>query len=206
VGTLVRASGGSGGTQVAVRWVSEVNGRVRLEEQSGGNTRVLGFDGNRPWLSAGNIAAADLDLLETLLNDTPEYFFFTQATNVATRFLGARFRFDDGRRSDYRGPYYDVYQVSDRYQYGANPVTRLRTYCLNSDTLVLDRVQYVVSQGATRTLVETVLSEWKEFQGQAFPTRVVRMEDGRAVLTFSLNAVTTQAGAKDGIFNPPGNP
>ena len=53
-----------------------------------------------------------------------EGFLIAQAERVPTRFLGARFRADDGRTPAYKGPYHDLYQTLG---------STSKTYFVNSD-------------------------------------------------------------------------
>src|SRR5829696_1091291 len=103
-GTLAR----SDDSQTAVVAVLEFPDRLRLTIQKGAENRVITFDGEQANAAANSLDTADHDLIETLVYGTAEHFFATQMQGRATRFLGSRFRINNGSSADYNGPYYEV--------------------------------------------------------------------------------------------------
>src|SRR5207237_850832 len=93
-----------GSSDISLTW--EVPGRFRLD-RSDSTGRPIIYDAGT-WLGA---LPAEANALESLFDDTPESFFYAMLQGAAHRFLGNRFRADDGKTPNYKGPWYDVYQV-----------------------------------------------------------------------------------------------
>lgn len=145
------------------------------------------------------VAAEDLDLIESLAYDSAEHFFATQMQGKAMRFLGSRFRTDDGSSPDYNGPYYDIYKIADQIQ-PSGEERPAKLYYFNSDTFLLERVTYIINRGGSEINVETKLSDWRSVEGQQVPHRIERFENGKSVFTFSVASAALSQRADDGIF------
>ena len=189
-GAIVR-SAGSHNVTVAVA----IDGRIRIDEQ---NAPSIGHDGNASWHAQGNVTSDESDLLETLVNDTAEHFFLSHARSVPGRFYGSRFRTDDGTNPNYKGPYYDIYEMVDKVV--GTTTSRTRVYCLNSETMLLEKIQYRITRAGAPVSVETVLSGWKDFQGEKFPTKVSHTENGREVFAITYSSAQVLPDAADGAF------
>jgi hypothetical protein len=184
-----------------IKIVSEISGNLRYEEQSGGATRVLSTDTKTVSGGTAPLALNDTDLLESLANDSVEHFLLGQMTSAPTRFHGANYRIDNGRNPNYTGPYYDLYEAADQVFEPTARVKRNKLYCLNTQTLLLERVRYKLRRGANPVQVEVLLSNWKQFQGHQFPTTIARTENGQAVFTVSISSATVGPTVADGIFS-----
>ena len=101
-GTLTRANDSQAEEVTAV---SEFPERLRLTRHKGNQTRAIAFDGDKPRAAANSLDTADQDLIETLVYGTAEHFLDGRMQGMAMRFLGSRFRLDDGLSPDYSGPY-----------------------------------------------------------------------------------------------------
>lgn len=163
---------------------------------NGPQNRVLAFGGEQTTVSA---AAEELDLIETLAYDSAEHFFAAQMQGKAMRFLGARFRTDDGLAPDYDGPYFDIYKIADHIKASAQD-RPAKLYHFNSDTSLLERVTYLVNRGGAEISVETKLSDWRGAEGQQVARRIERFENGKSVFVFSVRAVQFGIRAEDGLF------
>src|SRR5262245_26642004 len=150
VGTLTRQNNSQA---VPVRLFLELPRRMRLEEQ-GAQQRVVGFDGSKGWASGAALSSADQDTIETLVFDSVDNFFLGQMQGVATRTLGSRFRLDDGRTANYTGPFYNIYQVTDRIKIGAANREQPKLFYFNSDTKLIERVYYQVRRDGSTANVE----------------------------------------------------
>jgi hypothetical protein len=193
----------SGGSKqiIPALLVREFPERLRLEEQLEGERRVTVFDGNssvrRSWSSHGR---RDEDLVETLAHDSVEHFLFTQTGNAAIRYLGARFRPDDGTDPNYAGPFYDLYEMTELIKLRREMRRQTKLYYFNSDTHLLERVKYQVFRDGIATTVEVRLNNWQEVQGQRLPGEIVRLENDAPVLTFTVTSFVISARAADGLF------
>ncbi len=168
--------------------------RLRLVV-GGPQNRVITFDGQQ----TKAVAAGELDLIETLTYDSAEHFFAAQVQGNATRFLGARFRTDDGSTPDYAGPYFDVYKIADQIK-ASGEERAAKLYYFNSETLLLERVTYVINRGGAEVNVETKLSDWRETDGQQVARRIERLENGKSVFVLTIRSAGLGRRADDGIF------
>jgi len=163
----------------------------------GPQNRVITFDGQTKSLALP--AADELDLIETLAYDSAEHFFTAQMQGNAMRFLGPRFRMDDGSSPDYNGPYFDIYKIADQIK--ASGDERLaKLYYFNSDTLLLDRVTYVIDRNGSELNVETRLSDWRGTDGQQVARRVERFENGKSVFVLNIRSAELAQRADDSTF------
>ena len=184
------------GQKAAGQIVYELPGMVRLD-QAGADARVLRFDGAGLSRDAGDLSTADRGLLEALAYDTPEAFLDAPRTGGALRFLGSGFRADDGTAENYKGPWFDVYELSVTVRTADRPERRQKHFWFDSLTGLLQQVRY---RAAGDTAVETQFS-WLEVDGQQVPGRIDRTEDGKAVFSFQTSTVTFGPKVDDGAFS-----
>jgi hypothetical protein len=170
--------------------------KLRLDIQNGHQNRLITFDNQE---IKGQPAPDELDLIESLSYDSAEHFFNTRIQGTAMRFLGSRFRTDDGSNPDYSGPYFDIYKIADRID-ASGEERAAKLYYFNSETLLLERVTYVINRNGSEINVETRLSDWRDEDGQKIARRIERLENGKSV--FELNVRSAQFGrrADDGVF------
>ncbi|MGA9768528.1 MAG: hypothetical protein WBV94_05775 [Blastocatellia bacterium] len=195
-GTLSRSSG----TKSPFRLFLEYPGRLRFEEQNASQVRVEVFNGLNELTTGGAVSQQDEDLIETLVYDSVDNYFIGQMKARATRFLGTRFRLDDGEDAGYKGPFYDIYQVADQVQSGASARAQDKLYYFNSDSQLMERVRY---QTESKTNVEIQFSDWTKVESQTLPSRILRLENEQVVLSFDFTSVLVMPRAQDGIFDRP---
>jgi len=146
-GTLTRAKESQPKEVIAV---FEFPDRLLLTIQDSIQTRVITFDGEQATAVGAPLDSAERDLIATLVYGTAEHFFTTQINGQATRFLGSRFRIDDGSSAEYENPYYDVYKVADQVSTSVDRRAQRKLYYFNSETLLLERVRYDVGRSRVR--------------------------------------------------------
>ena len=176
----------------------ELPDRLRLVVV-GPQRRTITFDGQQGNATPTALTADELDLIETLAYDSAEHFFAAQVQGNATRFLGARFRTDDGSPADYNGPYFDIYKIADQIK-ASGEERAAKLYYFNSDTLLLERVTYVANRGGSEMSVETKLSDWRTVDGQQVARRIERLENGQSMFALTIRSVGLGQRAEDGIF------
>ena len=170
--------------------------RLRLVVQNGTQSRLITFDGEE---SKGQATADELDLIETLAYDSAEHFFAAQLQGRAMRFLGSRFRTDDGSTADYDGPYFEIYKIADQIK-ASGQERAAKLYYFNSDTLLLERVTYLINRDGSDVSVETKLSDWDSAESQQVARRIERVENGRSVLVLNIRSAQFGRRADDGMF------
>ena len=170
--------------------------RFRLVLQHGPQSRLITFDGQE---SKGQAAVDEMDLIETLAYDSAEHFFAAQLQGRAMRFLGSRFRTDDGSTADYDGPYFEIYKIADQIK-PSGQERAAKLYYFNSDTLLLERVAYVINRDGFEVSVETKLSGWSSAEGQQVARRIERFENGKSVFVLNIRSAQLGRRADDGMF------
>jgi hypothetical protein len=168
--------------------------RLRLVV-GGPQSGVITFDGQQTKAAA----ADELDLIETLTYDSAEHFFAAHMQGNAIRFLGARFRTDDGSTPDYNGPYFDIYKIADQIKVSGQE-RPAKLYYFNSDTFLLERVTYVINRDGSEISVETKLSDWRVIDGQQVARRIERFENGKSAFVLTIRSAGLGRRADDGIF------
>jgi hypothetical protein len=169
--------------------------RVRLV-QNGAQSRSITFNGQE---TKGQLSSEELDMIESLTYDSAEHFFNAQMQGNAMRFLGSRFRTDDGSNPDYKGPYFDIYKIADRID-ASGEERPAKLYYFNSETLLLEHVTYVINGNASEINVETKLSDWRDEDGQKVARRIERLENGKSVFVLNIRSAQLSKRADDGIF------
>ena len=160
----------------------------------GPQNRVITFDGQQ-----AKATPEDFDLIETLAYHSAEHFFASQMQGNAMRFLGARFRTDDGSTPDYDGPYFDIYKIAEQIK-ASGEERAAKLYHFNSDTMLLERVTYDINRGGSEIRVETKLSDWRVVDGQQVARRIERFENGKSVFVLTIRSAGLGRRADDGIF------
>jgi hypothetical protein len=194
VGVLRRAS--KNNENRPARLILEFPDRLRLEEQD----RVTVYNNDDFISSAGALNKNEQDEVESLLFDFVDHFFIAQTQGAATRFLGSRFRLDDGSNPRYTGPFYELYQVTDRIAIKRGDREQPKLYFFNSDTLLLERVRYQIERDGASIKVEVLISGWRKVGGQQIPSNITRTENGEPVLSLSITSSTLGIKQNDGIF------
>jgi hypothetical protein len=193
IGALRRAS--KKNENRPARLVLEFPDRLRLEEQDGITVYNNDFAS-----SNGVLKKNERDEAESLLFDFVDHFFSSQMQGAATRFLGSRFRLDDGANPNYAGPFYEIYQVTDRIAVEKEVREQPKLYYFNSDTLLLERVRYQIERDGEPVEVEVLIGGWRKVNGQQIPGAITRTENGAPVLSLSITSAAVSGRQNDGIF------
>jgi hypothetical protein len=199
VGTLSNANT-TDNEKVPVRLVSEFPDKLRIEKRRGNKIDTTIFDGKKKVKAGDTLGPQEEEELEALAFDSVDHFMAAHMLGKPLRFLGDRFRLDDGTAANYTGPYYDIYQIAEQ-QFDANNNNRetvqQKLYFFNSDTHKLERITY--KKGTVRVAVE--LAGWQKLNGQVIPTSLTRFEDGRPTITLTISELALMPRANDGAFS-----
>src|ERR1051326_3931822 len=139
----------SGTFDVSLVW--EVPGRFRLD-RSDKPGRPLICDEAGAWNNGPAILPREAETLESLFDDTSESFFYGMVQGTASRFLGNRFRADNGKTPNYQGPWFDVYEVFAVVRGPQGISKRRKVFLFDSQTALLSRVDYTRSEEHTSEL------------------------------------------------------
>ena len=142
--------------------------------------------------------------LESLVFDSIDHFMAAHLTGKPLRFLGDRFRLDDGTNPKYTGSYYDIYQITEP-QFDANYVKKEalqeKLYFFNSDTHKLERITYQIADKKEKVEVLVELSGWQKLDGQVLPTSLTRYENGKPTITLTISSLALSTRANDETFS-----
>jgi hypothetical protein len=198
IGTL---RGGAQGSTVSMREIRELGDKISVVRRGAAQRSSLNFNGQRTAKVGDVSGTSDESLLETLVNDSAEHFFAGQSQGLPTRFLGFRFRLDDGTDENYTGPFYDVYQVEDQVRVSGDLRQQVKLYHFNSDTRLLERVRYQITRDGVPVDVEVVLGDWQMVQGEMVPGQITRIEAGATAFTLRVESLNVGPRADDGLFS-----
>lgn len=189
-GTLTDQSGV--GVPVSVLWQNPGLTTITVQNVS---PKKVSFDGSSS-TSTSAVTPADQDLIESLTDDYPDAFFFAVSNGAAVRFLGSRFRTDDGATKNYQGPWYTIYQKVAPVP-GSNAVIQ-KLYFFDSSTGLLDRVTYQAASGNGQ--VQTQYSGWRSISGQMVPGKIVRTNASGVEFTLTISQASFGAANSVGAF------
>ena len=191
-GTMTRAGAGP----VAAVVTYEIPRQIRYQEPH----RAVTHDGERPagpGAGQGALAEADENVLESLLEDAMDGLLYTLPKAQLFRPLVYRARLDDGKASNYAGPYVDVYEIALPIL-TKNSTPRRKHFYFDSKTHLLDRVVYFTNS----VRVETRFQNWRLVDGSQIPGSVSRVEGGVTKFTFTPAQVSIGPAQNDRAFLP----
>jgi hypothetical protein len=194
MGLLVHA-GDAQASPFALIW--ELPGRVRLTEQRGGDTHVLVFDGQNIKSSDSQIDLRDHRTLELLVFDAVEHFFIAQANGAAaTRFLGDRFRAE----GNIDNTPYDLVEVTEQIGFAGDARAQTRIYYINSDTRLVERLDYQDQRSGSESFVDVRFSDWRALGREQVAHRIEQFENNKPMLTLVIASVSVGPRRDDGAF------
>lgn len=190
--------------KIPVRLVFEFPDKLRLEKQKGNKIETTIFDGKKKVKIGDVLKPQEEEELETLVFDSLDHFMAAHLLGSPLRFLGDRFRLDDGTAVNYTGPYYDIYQIAEQ-QFDANnnkkQTVQQKLYFFNSNTHKLERITYQVA-GKKETVEAVVqLGGWQNLGGQVLPTSLTRLENGKPAITLTISALALSPRLNDVTFS-----
>jgi len=177
----------NGSGQAQLTW--QVPGNIRFD-RSDHPSQSLIFSQATGLASSSGFGQADSDILESLMDDAAESFFYSFQRPVAHRFLGAGFRADDGSRND-------IYESVGPVRAQPGKPARLKHYYFDSQTKLLAKTHYLVSEMD----VTTDFNKWTTINGQSFPGEVVRKENGSPIFTFTVDSAAVGPSVNDNTFS-----
>jgi len=202
LGTLTHPN--NGGTPIPIRLFLERPGRVRLEQMLTGRTQVTLFDDKdgRPVSRDGEAPTQqEQSEIETLAFDTVDRFLLSRMDGQALRFIGSKFRIDDGKTPNYTGPYYDVYQVVDQLGVAGTIRVQPKFFLINSKTQLLELIRYENSSDSNGIRIEIRLENWQRVSNQLIPAKITRLENGTPAMQIQITNATFGPSLPDGIFS-----
>lgn len=174
----------------AARVLHQLPGLIRLEGFKVGGA-ALSFDGEVE--NGINSNKSDEALIETFVMDLPEGMFASVQQGAAVRLIGRGFGPDPRLVPDYKGPRYDIYEVTGSVRCRQDQLVRSKLYYFDSATRLLQSTRYYDRSVKPPVKIETRFSNWGNIEGSAYPARVDHYEGG--TLMFSFIAESIEGGA-----------
>ena len=194
VATVSKPDSASGTLPVEAQIVYQLPLKLRYSEV-GSQSKTLIFDGSR---ASGSLSAdsPDLNLMDTLVADREDFFFFNLIAGCATRFYGSGFPLQGSNDA------FDAYEivVPDRLRNGA---LQQKVFLFDTDTGLLRRVNYHLEKSGGTLEISTRLDGWNKVDGQPVPGAITRYENDVPVLTITIHSVVFGPSQNDGIFDLP---
>lgn len=194
-GTLTR----DGATE-GVTVTRQAPNKVRLDIQTGG---ALVFDGAKPWAQGATLSSENEDLLESLVDDSPEGISTSMAAGIRPPvLLLRRVEINAANPAAAVGRLLDVYDLYGPVRGRSAPVVRRKRAFFDTDTLLLNHVYYRVNDSAGDHGIYVVRGNWQRIDNKFVPFSIARYSDGNRVfsLTFTSGQVTAQT---SGLFTQP---
>jgi len=197
-GTFLDAAGAQSPAQL----VYQLPDRFRFQT-TGPLNRIVVFDGETPRSARPQVETTEEDLLESFLADSPDGFFDDLQSGTALRLLGRRFRPGPSVAPDYKGPFFDIYELAGAVRTRRDRRNRVKRFYFDSASALLLRVRYADASRAPQVTVETRFSQWRDLAGNPLPGQVERWENGKLVFAFRLASADLLPRGDEGIFRNP---
>jgi hypothetical protein len=171
-----------------------------------GTTRAITFDGTQFQSKAGQITGDDQSVMESFLAHLPDVVCLQFATGGSWRRLGGHFRTDNGSTPNYKGPYWTVYAFSPANRLGLTRGQALQQeifVAIEEQTWLVSEVRIATKAASgQQSVTQTQFSSWIQQSGQSFPGTIVRLENGKQVLSFQTTQASVSAAAPMATFKP----
>lgn len=192
-GSIDDYNNGSKSGSASARITIEFPDQAKIENLVTGER--VNFDGSVLQKSTGQASKQELDLMETMVNDSTDGFFAAALRGAAVRSLGTHFKTNDAGNT----VYCNLFELYDTVKIRGATQVNIKTYCFDSTTGLLRTVSY--ESGGVK--VQTRFSNWTTVDGQAVPQAISRTENGKQTFGFAATIAATASTALDGLFGKP---
>ena len=139
--------------------------------------------------SKGTLGGTERTILERLIFDSADHFILAQLRGASYQIVIRNLRPDDAP-DNYDGPLWDVVRIDDpESDEQKRPLSRWRLYHLNRTTGLIDKI---VSDTEGQR-IEANLSDWKERDGESFPSTITWTSNGQPLMTLNVTNVSLVA-------------
>jgi hypothetical protein len=171
-----------------------------------GSTRAITYNGSQFSTQSGSLSASDEQVAQSFLAHFPDTVFLQFSAGGSWRRIGNRFRNTAGNSSTYTGPYWTLWAFSPRNRAGLTTGQALQQQifiAVNEKTGLVDEVRVVTNTAPkVQTVIETQFNNWAQSGGQWYPGEIVRLEDGKQVLSFQAQGFAVGAAVATSTFQP----
>jgi hypothetical protein len=197
-GTVTDAAGSRTATVVV-----QAPGLYSYREQGGA---AITFDGSVLQTGSERPTSSEQSIMESLLASLPETILLQAGNGGGTRLVGRHFRTDDGRTPNYKGPYWTLLAFAPAAQKGltwGQPLQQELFLALDEKTRLPAEVRRVVKTGPnSANVTQTQFENWSRQNGQWFPGSIIRLENGKQTLSFTVNTASTGPASATAAFQP----
>jgi hypothetical protein len=170
-----------------------------------GQSRALTFDGREFARRSSAAEGDDERIMQSLLAHVPDALFLQFAAGGSWRRIGSHFR-GDASAGDDGARFWTVWAFSPKPRPRLNRGQALQQdlyVAFDEETWTIAEVRSISSDlSGKSTVTQTRFSGWLQQNGQWFPQRIVRLEDGREVLDFQTAQVSVGAALPVASFRP----
>jgi hypothetical protein len=198
--TLIGTFVDSRGMSIPAVIVQQLPDLLRIEGLKPGGG-IIAFDGQNIRGTAG-VTAEDEGILETFVSDTPEGMFTAVDEGNGVRLLGRGFRPDPAIYKSYNGPSYDIFEMRAPLKTRTDRAPQTKRYYFETRSGLLLRVRYKDERRSPFPTVETRFSNWVKVGDSSYPRNVERLEDGKIVMSFTVNNVMNGPAQDVTAFRP----
>ncbi|MGA7234052.1 MAG: hypothetical protein WBY44_00125 [Bryobacteraceae bacterium] len=153
-----------------------------------GATRALTFSGSAFQSAGGQLTSGDQQVLESFLAHFPDTILLQQCTGGSLRRIPGHFRNDASRGANYTGPYWRIFEFSPSNRQGLARGQALQQelfVAVDEGTWLISEVRVVTkTQPNAISVTQTQFANWVQQNGQWYPGQIVRLENGKQVLSF----------------------
>lgn len=172
--------------------------KVRIE-LGGSRARTLTFDGLDSRGSAA-LDEIDVELIESLTEDSVEGLLSEASTGASTRLLGTSFRPDPSKFPAYSGPSFAIVELACVAKSRSSKDEQLKRFYFDSGSNLLLRTIYGKTVAGSIVMHETRFGDWKSVNGNPVPHRIEKLVQGQQRFVFSSLSATLAPVATDARF------
>lgn len=170
-----------------------------------GHGHAVGFDGNAFKGNSGALNSGDEAITESLLAHFPDMVCLQVAAGGSYRRIGSHFRPDGSNSGNYAGPYWTVLAFSAKRRPGLTAGKALQQelfIAIDEHTGFISEVRVVANTGQQLQTTQSQFSNWSRQGDQWFPASIVRLENGKQVLSFQVQAASVGPAGPIAAFLP----
>lgn len=154
--------------------------------------KTITFDGTQFQTKAGAVTSADEPIMESLMAHFPDSIFLQVIAGGALRRIGGHFRPSASTLKTYAGPTWTLFAFTPNQRPGLTAGGALQQnlfIAFDEQTGLMDEVRIVTATStAQKTVIETQFSNWTQQNGQWFPGKIIRLQNGSQTLSFTVTS------------------
>jgi hypothetical protein len=170
-----------------------------------GQTRAVTYDGTAFKAKSGALSTDDERVAESFLAHFPDTVFLQVAAGGSWRRIGSHFRTDASNSAKYSGAYWTLLAFTPNTRAGLTTGRALQQQlfiAIDEHTGFMSEVRVVATTAGQQQVTQTQFSNWSNQSGQWSPATIVRLENGKQVLSFQAQSFAVGAAGPATTFAP----